>query len=82
GFGGVWVVTEQEISWAIQWIWQELGLRVEGSAAAALVPLLSGRLRGWIQGNMVIVLTGRNVDDDVFRQVTGDACCRSVGWSL
>jgi len=80
--GGVWVVTEQEISWAIQWIWQELGLRVEGSAAAALVPLLSGRLRGWIQGNMVIVLTGRNVDDDVFRQVTGDACCRSVGWSL
>jgi threonine dehydratase len=59
---GVCVVTEEAIGAAMAYGVRELGLVLEGSAACALVPVLEGLpapLRG---GDVVVVLTGRNVD--------------------
>ncbi len=66
---GVFVVTEAEIAQGMRQLWRELGIRVEGSGATALVPVLTGRLAAETEGDLVVVLTGRNVDDGVFRQV-------------
>ena len=44
---------------------RELGLVLEGSAACALVPVLEGLpepMRARTGGDLVVVLTGRNVD--------------------
>ena len=59
---GVVVVPEERIAKAMAFAFRDLGLVLEGSAAVALVPLLAGLpapLRG---GDLVAVLTGRNVD--------------------
>ncbi len=61
---GVVVVSEADIAAAMAYAHRDLGLVLEGSAAVALVPLLRGlpdRLRG---GDVVAVLTGRNVDPE------------------
>lgn len=62
---GVIVVDEAAIAHAMRFAFSELGLVIEGSAAVALVPLLSG-LPAQIDpsGDVVVVLTGRNVDRD------------------
>ncbi|MBI5535422.1 MAG: pyridoxal-phosphate dependent enzyme [Deltaproteobacteria bacterium] len=63
---GVSVLAEARIAFAMALIHYRLGLRLEGSAAAALVPAIDGLpplIRG---GDLVIVLTGRNVDRAVF----------------
>lgn len=59
---GVLVVSEAQIAHAMEHAYGDLGLVIEGSAAAALAPVLAGLpdpLRG---GDLVVVLTGRNVD--------------------
>lgn len=70
---GVTVVSEKEIAKAMQQAKEKLQFRLEGSAAVALVPLLSELppiLKG---GNLVIVLTGRNVDESTFSRVVPSA---------
>lgn len=63
---GAVVVTEEEIARAIRFSYDELGLVIEGSAAAALVPAINGNAaalrRGTEQMSLVVVLTGRNID--------------------
>jgi len=69
---GVTVLAERRIAAAMAFVYGRWGLRLEGSAAAALVPAIDGLtplIRG---GDLVIVLTGRNVDDAVFHGVTGE----------
>ncbi len=59
---GVVVATEAQIAAAMAHAYREMGLVLEGTAAVALVPVLCGlpeELRG---GDLVVVLTGRNVD--------------------
>jgi threonine dehydratase len=59
---GVVVVDETAIARALAEAYRGLGLVLEGSAATALVPILDGlpeELRG---GDVVCVLTGRNID--------------------
>ena len=70
---GVTVVTEARIASAMRFLWQNLGLRVEGSGAAALVPVLHGAKPLRTEGDLVVVLTGRNVDEEVFRRVVDSA---------
>lgn len=61
---GAVVVTEDEIAAAMKFAYRELGLALEGSAAAALVPVLtSGETHGEAK-DVIVVLTGRNVDPD------------------
>jgi threonine dehydratase len=59
---GVVVVDEASIARAMLHANDEMGLRIEGSAAVGLAAVQSG----WSPGGAVIVLTGRNVDDERF----------------
>lgn len=61
---GTLVVSERDIASAMLWAQNELGLVIEGSAAAALVPFLSGLPESLRGGDVVCVLTGRNVDPE------------------
>jgi threonine dehydratase len=62
---GVVVVTEDQIEDALRVAFRDLGLVIEGSAAAALAPVLAG-LPNEIchEGDVVVVLSGRNVDPE------------------
>jgi threonine dehydratase len=61
---GVLVVSEAQIAGAMEHAYREMGLVIEGSAAAALAPVLSGLPKEVQGGDLVVVLTGRNVDAD------------------
>jgi threonine dehydratase len=61
-------VSEREIARALG-AYAEAGIRVEGAAAAALaaVPQLDD-----LDGPLVLIVTGRNVDDDLFTRACSD----------
>jgi len=65
---GVVVVTEAQIGAAMQYGYKDLGLVLEGSAAAALAPVLAGLPGPVCGGDLVVVLTGRNVDAERLEQ--------------
>jgi len=58
-------VTDREIAEAVG-AFAEAGMRVEGSAAAALAG--ARRLEGRLEGVVVLIVTGRNIDDDLWRR--------------
>jgi threonine dehydratase len=61
---GIVVATEPQIGAAMVHAYRDMGLVIEGSAATALAPVLCGlpaEVRG---GDLVVVLTGRNVDPE------------------
>jgi threonine dehydratase len=59
---GVIVTTETQIAAAMVYAYRDMGLLIEGSAAAALAPVLFGLPQPVRGGDLVVVLTGRNVD--------------------
>jgi threonine dehydratase len=59
---GVGVVGEEAIARAMGYAVRELGLILEGSAACALAPVLAALPEPLRGGDVVVVLTGRNVD--------------------
>lgn len=64
---GVVVVSEHELSAAMAAAYRSLGITIEGSAAAAIAPLLHAELPAPLRGtdpdaDLVVVVTGRNVD--------------------
>jgi threonine dehydratase len=67
---GVTVVSEEAIAQAMAYSYRDMGLVLEGSAAAALAPVLSGLPAQLCGGDMVVVLTGRNVDLERLEAVT------------
>ena len=52
---------------AMRWLYDEHGLRTEPSGAIAIAALVSGQLDLSGDGDIVAVISGRNVDDDAFR---------------
>jgi threonine dehydratase len=73
---GAIVVTEDEIAHAMKLAYRELGLALEGSAAAALATILaddagtaSDARDAGDASDTVIVLTGRNVDPERLAQI-------------
>ena len=77
---GVLVMPERAIGHAMAFLHRSLGMAAEGSAAVALAPLLGGsglpvEVRPSHEGarpDVVVVLTGRNVDDSRLCQVLRD----------
>jgi threonine dehydratase len=70
---GVLVVKEAAIAHAMAFAFRELGLALEGSAATALVPILAGLpapLARTSPIDVVVVLTGRNVDRERLLRVS------------
>jgi threonine dehydratase len=69
---GAVVVTEEELAQAMRFGVRELGLTLEGSAAVALAAVLSPAPAGRpsnVEGDIVVVLTGRNVDPERLARV-------------
>lgn len=61
-------VPDDDTRQAMKWIYEKHGLRTEPSGAITTAALLTGKLRPDGEGDIVIVLSGRNVDDATFRQ--------------
>ena len=53
---------------AMRWIYDRHGLRTEPSGAITLAPLLSGEVDLAGEGDLVVVISGRNVDEEAFRK--------------
>jgi threonine dehydratase len=58
---GISVVTEAAIAAAVEWLWREEGLTVEGSGAAGVAAILDGTL-GLTLGPAAVVVSGGNID--------------------
>ena len=62
-------VTEDEIAAAVRYLHHQAGLRAEPSGAVAVAALLAGRIRP--AGPAVAVVSGGNVDPDLYQRLVG-----------
>jgi threonine dehydratase len=60
-------VADLEIRRAMRWLYEQHGLRTEPSGAIGIAALLAGQADLPGDGDVVAVLSGRNVDEDAFR---------------
>ena len=60
-------VPDRETREAMAWLYDRHGVRTEPSGAIATAALLSGRVSLDGEGDVVVILSGRNVDEDQFR---------------
>jgi threonine dehydratase len=63
------VVSEEAISRAIAFAWHTYHERIEGSGAAGLAAALDGQAGA---GPAVVVISGGNIEDQIFDQITGE----------
>jgi threonine dehydratase len=68
GLDGIAVLTEEETAVAIRWLWENEGIRAEGSGAVTVGAMLSGKAEG-VAFPAVCVVSGRNIDDARFEGV-------------
>ncbi len=61
-------VADADTRQAMKWIYDKHGLRTEPSGAITTAALLTGNIRPAGEGDIVIVLSGRNADEDAFRE--------------
>lgn len=61
-------VPDQSTRQAMKWLYEQHGLRTEPSGAIATAAVLSGAVDLQGEGDIVIVLSGRNVDEPQFRE--------------
>jgi threonine dehydratase len=64
------VVTEREIADAMLWLSRMHGARVEGSGAVGVAAMLS---RGGWDGPVAAIVSGSNIDQRVWDDLTGEA---------
>lgn len=60
-------VPDLETRFAMKWLYEHHGLRTEPSGAISTAALLTGQIKLDGQGDIVVVLSGRNVDEVQFR---------------
>ena len=53
---------------AMRWLYEQHGLKSEPSGAIGVAGLLCGGLQLSGTGDVVVVVSGRNADEDAFRQ--------------
>ncbi len=61
-------VPDTDTRQAMRWLYVNHGLRTEPSGAIATAALLNGKVQPSGEGDIVVVVSGRNVDDDQFRK--------------
>lgn len=61
-------VADAETCQAMQWLYTQHGLRTEPSGAIAIAALLTGAVRPDGDGDIVLCLSGRNVDEESFQR--------------
>lgn len=66
-------VPDAETCTAMKWLYENHGLRSEPSGAITLAAALTGKVCLEGDGDVVIVLSGRNVDEDAFRTWIADS---------
>ena len=69
---GVVTVTDAEVRSAMRFAFRHLKLVVEPGGAVALAAVLAGKV-GELRGNVAIVLSGGNVDLDLFAEIQSEA---------
>ncbi len=57
---------------AMKWLYDKHGLRTEPSGAITTAAVLDGRVKLDGDGDLVLVISGRNVDEDAFREWIAD----------
>lgn len=57
---------------AMKWVYDRHGMKTEPSGAISLAAVLTGKANLEGDGDIVIVISGRNVDDDQFREWISD----------
>jgi threonine dehydratase len=70
---GVLVVSEASVARAMAFAYRSLGRTIEGSAAVGLAAALEGGLSPADDGDVVVVLTGGNVDPERLERVLAEA---------
>lgn len=61
------VSSDTDTQAAMRWLWDRHGLRTEPSGAITVAALLSRQVDLTGDGDLVVVISGRNVDDNAFR---------------
>jgi len=61
-------IPDQETRQGMKWLYENHGLRTEPSGAIATAAVLGGQANLDGEGDVVIVLSGRNADEDAFRE--------------
>lgn len=61
-------LSDLETRQAMRWLYEKHGLRTEPSGAITTAALLTGKVKPDGTGDIVVVLSGRNVDEDRFRE--------------
>jgi threonine dehydratase len=64
-------VPDADTQQAMRWLYEQHGLRSEPSGAITLAALLTGKVQTGGAGDIVAVVSGRNVDDEAFRNWIG-----------
>ena len=62
------VSSDTQTQAAMRWLWDRHGLRTEPSGAINVAALLNRQVDLTGDGDLVVVISGRNVDDDAFRK--------------
>jgi len=65
-------VSDTETRSAMKWLYDHHGLRTEPSGAITTAALLTGKVDPQGDGDLVLVLSGRNVDESAFQDWIGD----------
>jgi len=63
-----YAITDDHIRGAMRWLYDHHGLRTEPSGAITTAAALQGQIPLDGDGDLVLVVSGRNVDDDRFRE--------------
>jgi threonine dehydratase len=61
-------VPDQQTRQAMRWLYEQHGLKSEPSGAIGVAGLLCGGLQLSGTGDVVVVVSGRNADEEAFRQ--------------
>ncbi len=66
--GSCALLTDDETTDAMRWIYDHHGIRTEPSGAIAVAALLQGRVDLSGDGDIVAIISGRNIDESTFRE--------------